>query len=131
MDATTGHESLTFMDGSLVYNQIRMYPVDEELMAFRTPKGVYCYKVIPFGLKNVSATNQSAMQKIFDDMLHKNFELYQLKMSPLKCAFGVTSGKFLGFVFHRHGIEIEQAKIDYVIALAEPHNMHEFKRLQG
>ncbi|GAA0153613.1 hypothetical protein LIER_11811 [Lithospermum erythrorhizon] len=79
-----------------------------------------------FGVKNVGATYQRAMQKIFDDMLHKNVECYvddlvvkslkienhpqdrrvvferlrryQLKMNPLKCAFGVTSEKFLGFV---------------------------------
>ncbi|KAL0350134.1 UNVERIFIED_CONTAM: Transposon Tf2-12 polyprotein [Sesamum radiatum] len=71
IDATTGHEALSFMDGSSGYNQIRMAPADEELTAFRTPKGIYCYKVMPFGLKNAGATYQRAMQKIFDDMLHK------------------------------------------------------------
>ena len=49
---------------------------DEELTAFRTPKGIYCYKVMPFGLNNAGATYQHAMQKIFDDMLHKNVECY-------------------------------------------------------
>ena len=99
------------------------------------PKGIYCYKVMPLGLKNAGATYQRAMQKIFDDMLHKNVECYvddlvikmrnrvdhledlkkvfdrlrryQLKMNPLKCAFGVTFGKFLGFILRRRGIEIE------------------------
>ncbi|GAA0160173.1 hypothetical protein LIER_16787 [Lithospermum erythrorhizon] len=52
MDATTGHEALTFMDGSSRYNQIRMAAEDEELTTFRIPKAVYCYKVMPFGLKN-------------------------------------------------------------------------------
>ncbi|GAA0146917.1 hypothetical protein LIER_06747 [Lithospermum erythrorhizon] len=159
IDATTGHETLTFVDGSSGYNQIRMNPADEELTAFHTPKGIYCYKVMPFGLKNAGATYQRAMQKIFDDMLHKYVEcyvadlvvksvkrkdhpkdlhavferlrLYQLKMNPLKCAFGVTSGKFLGFVVRRHGIEIEQAKIDAIVALAEPRNIHELKSLQA
>ncbi|KAL0416600.1 UNVERIFIED_CONTAM: Transposon Tf2-12 polyprotein [Sesamum latifolium] len=126
IDATTGHEALSFMDGSSGYNQIRMAPADEELTAFRTPKGIYCYKVMPFELKNTGATYQRAMQRIFDDMLHKNVECYiddlvvkskkredhlydlrkvferliryQLKMNPSKCAFGVTSGKFLGFI---------------------------------
>ena len=36
VDATTGHEALSFMDGSLGYNQIRMAPKDEELTTFRT-----------------------------------------------------------------------------------------------
>ncbi|KAM2388795.1 hypothetical protein ACFXTH_038191 [Malus domestica] len=76
VDATTGHEALLFMDGYSGYNQIRMALEDEELTAFRTPKGIYCYKVMPFGLKNAGATYQRAMQKIFNDMLHKNVECY-------------------------------------------------------
>ena len=42
VDATTGHEALSFMDGSSGYNQIQMNPKDEQLTAFRTPKGIYC-----------------------------------------------------------------------------------------
>ncbi|WJZ92797.1 hypothetical protein VitviT2T_011774 [Vitis vinifera] len=132
VDVTTSHEALSFMDGSSGYNQIRMAPRDEELIAFHTSKGIYCYKVMHFGLKNVGATYQRAMQKIFDDMLHKNVKCYvddlvvksrkredhlrdlcmvfdrlrryQLKMSPFKCAFSVTSGKFLGFIVQHRGI---------------------------
>ncbi|KAM1072805.1 hypothetical protein FF1_018023 [Malus domestica] len=76
VDATTGHEALSFMDGSSGYNQICMALEDEELTAFRTPKGIYCNKVMPFGLKNAGATYQRAIQKIFNDMLHKNVECY-------------------------------------------------------
>ena len=76
VDATTGYEALSFMDGLSGYNQIWMAPRDEELTTFRTPKRIYCYKVMPFGLKNAGATYQRAMQKIFDDMLHKNVECY-------------------------------------------------------
>ena len=76
VDATTGHEALSFMDGSSGYNQIRMNPKDEELTAFSTPKGIYCYKVMHFGLKNAGATYQRAMQKIFDNVLHKYVECY-------------------------------------------------------
>ena len=82
IDATTDYEAMSFMDGSSRYNQIRMSPKDEELTAFCTPKGIYCYKVMPFGLKNVGATYQRvvlyprtnilrAMQNIFDDLLQK------------------------------------------------------------
>ncbi|KAG9458862.1 hypothetical protein H6P81_003370 [Aristolochia fimbriata] len=62
VDATTGHEALSFMDGSSGYNQIRMDPKDEEKTAFRTPKDIFCYKGV--------------MQKIFDDFLHKFVECY-------------------------------------------------------
>ena len=49
-------------------------PKDEELTTFHTPKGIYCYKVMPFGLMNADTTYQRAMQNIFDDLLHKNVE---------------------------------------------------------
>ena len=71
VDSTIGQEALSFMDSSSGYNQIRIAPKGEELTAFRTPKGIYCYKVMPFGLKNVGAIYQRVMQKIFDDILHK------------------------------------------------------------
>jgi hypothetical protein len=114
---------------------------------------------MPFGLKNVGATYQRAMQKIFDDMLHQHVECYvddlvvkskekenhlqdlrlvferlrrfQLKMNPLKCAFGVSSGKFLGFIVRHRGIEIDQSKIEAILKMSEPRNIHELKSLQG
>ena len=76
VDATIGHEVLSFMDSSSGYNQIRMAPEDEELTVFQTSKGIYCYKVMPFGLKNAGATYQRAMQRIFDDTLQKIVQCY-------------------------------------------------------
>ena len=159
IDSTTGHEALSFMDCTAGYNQIQMAPEDQEATAFRTPKGIFCYKVMPFGLKNAGATYQRAMQTIFDDMLHKTVECYvddlvvkskkrvehiqdlrhiferlrrcQLKMNPLKCAFGVTSGKFLGFIVHHRGIEIDQSKIRAIQDMPEPKNLKELRGLQG
>ncbi|KAG9458170.1 hypothetical protein H6P81_002678 [Aristolochia fimbriata] len=64
------------MDGTSGYNQICMDPKDEELTAFRTPKGIFYYKVMSFGLKNASATYQRAMQNIFDEFLDKRVECY-------------------------------------------------------
>jgi hypothetical protein len=64
------------MDGFSGYNQIRMAPRDEEFTTFRTPKGIYCYKVMHFGLKSAGANYQRAMQRIFNDILHKNVECY-------------------------------------------------------
>lgn len=56
VDATTGQELLSFMDAYSGYNQIPMHPSDEENTSFITDRGLYCYKVIPFGLKNAGAT---------------------------------------------------------------------------
>ncbi|KAK1588714.1 hypothetical protein Q3G72_026322 [Acer saccharum] len=52
VDATAGHETLSFMDAYSGYNQIKMHRPDEEKTAFTTDQGLYCYTVMPFGLKN-------------------------------------------------------------------------------
>jgi len=64
------------MDGFSGYNQIKMYPGDEKHTSFRTPLGVYCYTVMPFGLKNTGATYQQAMNTNFNDHLWKTVECY-------------------------------------------------------
>ena len=52
VDATAGHELLSFMDAFSGYNQISMNPNDQEKTSFVTAQGTYCYRVMPFGLKN-------------------------------------------------------------------------------
>ena len=52
-------------------------------------------------------------------------------MNPLKCAFGVTSRKFLGFVVQHHGIKIDQSKIEVIEKMLEPQNIYELKSSQG
>jgi len=76
IDSTIGHETLSFMDCIMGYNQIQIAPEDQEATAFRTPKGIFYYKVMPFGLKNAEVIYQRAMQTIFNDMLHKTVEWY-------------------------------------------------------
>mgnify|MGYP003745750355 CR=1 FL=1 len=56
VDNTAGHALLSFMDEFSGYNQIKMAPEDMEKTYFITPWGTYCYKVMPFGLKNAGAT---------------------------------------------------------------------------
>ena len=53
---TFGYELLSFMDALSGYNQILMHPEDREKIAFIINRGLYCYKVMPFGLKNARAT---------------------------------------------------------------------------
>ena len=67
VDATSGHELLTFMDAFFGYNQIRMAPEDKEKTTFITNRGLYCYRVMPFGLKNAGVTYQRLVNKIFNE----------------------------------------------------------------
>ena len=45
-------------------------------MAFATKWGIFAYKVMPFGLKNVGATYQRAMIAMFHDFIYKIVEVY-------------------------------------------------------
>ena len=56
VDATTGHELLSFMDAFSGYNQMSMDPNNQEKTSFVTGKGTYCYRVMPFRQKNAGAT---------------------------------------------------------------------------
>ena len=55
VDSTAEHKLLMFMDAFLGYNQIKIAQEDQEKTAFITSQGLYCYKVMPFGLKNAGA----------------------------------------------------------------------------
>ncbi|KAL5559803.1 hypothetical protein UlMin_036014 [Ulmus minor] len=119
--------------------RIRMHEEDQEHTAFLTNQGLYCYKVMPFGLKNAGATYQRLVNKMFKDQIGKTMEVYvddmlvkslkmeehiqnlketfeilrryKMKLNPSKRAFGVSSGKFLGFMVNHRGIEANPAKI--------------------
>ena len=125
-DAAARHKILLFLDTFFERHQIPMHRPNTEKTTFITPHRLYCYDVMPFDLKNAGATYQRLVTKIFrsllgntmeayiNDMLMKSkeffdhtmhlqetFELlrgYDMKLNPLKCAFRVSSGKFLGFM---------------------------------
>ena len=76
VDATAGHELLSFMDAFSGYNQINMDPDDQENTSFVTGQGTYCYRVMPFGLKNVGATYQRLVNRIFHKQIGASMEVY-------------------------------------------------------
>ena len=159
VDATVGHELLSFMDAFSGYNQINMDPGDQEKTSFVTAQGTYCYRVMPFGLKNAGATYQRLVNRMFqkqigttmevyiDDMLVKSttvklhiahlseaFQIlreYNMKLNPAKCAFGVSPGKFLGFIINNRGIEENPDKIEAVLDMPSPSGIKEVQRLTG
>ena len=123
---------------------------DEEKKAFITPHGLYCYKVMPFELKNVGATYQKMMTKIFKPLVGRTVEVYiddivvksktreehahhlqevfhllrryDMKLNPSKCAFDVSAGKFLGFMVSQRGIEVNPDQIKAVMETPPPKN---------
>jgi hypothetical protein len=78
INAATGNKILSFMDGNAGYNQIFMAPEDIHKTAFRVPGavGLFEYMVMTFGLKNVGATYQCAMNYIYHDLIGKLVEIY-------------------------------------------------------
>ena len=129
---------LSFLDAFSGYHQIPMYSLDVEKTSFITPPPpppppppplpymLFCYNVMPFGLKNVGATYQRLVTKMFRPLLGKSMEVYindmlikskerlnhathlqqvfdllrtyGMKLNLAKCAFGVSAGRFLGFM---------------------------------
>ena len=76
VDNTAKNSRFSFMDGFSEYNQIRVAFKDREKTAFITMWGTFCYKVMPFDLKNARATYQRAMVMLFHDMMHEEIEVY-------------------------------------------------------
>ena len=157
VDATAGHELLSFMDAFSGYNQISMDSDDQEKTSFVTVQGTYCYRVMPFGLKNAGATYQRLVNRMFqkkigttmevyiNDMLVKSptakihiahlseaFQIlreYNMKLNPAKCAFGVSAGKFLGFIVNNRGIKANPDKRKVVLDMPSPSGIKEVQRL--
>ena len=159
VDATARHALFSFMDGFSGYNQILMAPEDMEEATFITEWGVYCYPVMPFGLKNAGATYQRAATTILHDMMHKKVKVYvddmivkskersehcsvlrkfferirkyKLRLNPKKCAFGVTSGRLLGFVVSQKGIEVDPTKAKAIVDMPPPRTEKEVRGFLG
>jgi hypothetical protein len=76
VDSTAGCETLCFFDVYYGYHQIAMCIADQLATSFITPFGAYCYKAMPFGLKNAGATFQRCMRRVFRDLIGRNIEAY-------------------------------------------------------
>ena len=133
--------------------------MDECKTAFMTERSCYCYKVMPFGLKNAGATYQRLMDRVLSPMLGRNVHAYvddmvvtsqekkhhaadleelfttiakyRLKLNPEKCIFGVEAGKFLGFLLTERGIEANPEKCAAIVAMRSPTTVKEVQQLTG
>jgi hypothetical protein len=159
IDSTVGCARLSFLDAYSGNNQIKLKKEDEEKIAFITPYGLFCYQVMPFGLKNAGATYQRMMQNCLGSQIGHNIQIYiddvvittrneeslisdlketfdnldryKLKLNPIKCSFGVSVGQLLGFLVSARGIEANLEKIQAILTMGKPAKLHEVQQLAG
>jgi hypothetical protein len=161
INAAPGNKILRFMDGNAGYNQIFMALEDIHKTTFRVPSVVELFEYLgmTFGLKNVGATYQRAMNYIYHDLIGKLVENYiddvvvkststgghledlrqvfertrrfGLKMNPKKCTFDVSVGQFLSFLVHERGIEIGLKSQEAVRTMVPPTTKRELQQLIG
>ncbi|RDX77596.1 Retrovirus-related Pol polyprotein from transposon 17.6, partial [Mucuna pruriens] len=141
-------EALIELERFSGYNQIQMAPEDKGKTTFIITWGTFCYKVMPFKLKNARATYQRAMITLFHDMMHKEVEVYvdamiaksktpdqhvedlhklfvrlrkyQLRLNLAKCTFGVKTKKLLGFIVNERGINLDLDKVKAIRNMPPP-----------
>ena len=156
VDPTVGHKLLTFMDAFSGYNQILMKE-DREKTAFVTSQGLYCYKVMPFRMKNTGTTYQRLVNQMLNKQIGRNMEVYvddmlvksreaktyladlqeafdtlkryKMKLNPTKCLFGVSLEKFLGFMVSQREIELNLEKVKAILDMVSPKIVKEVQGL--
>ncbi|GJY14948.1 reverse transcriptase domain-containing protein [Tanacetum coccineum] len=148
-----------FLDAYKGYHQIQMAKKDEEKTAFIISKGIFCYKKMPFGLRNVGETYQHLVDKAFHKQIGRNLEVYvddlviksrtedeivrdieetfktlreiNMKLNPKKCTFGVEEGMFLGYKVNTNGLKVCPDKVDAVLSLPSPKCLKDVQKLNG
>ncbi len=76
VDSKGDHVVCSLVDATFGYPWIKIDLEDEDKTTFIMDSGVYCYNVMPFGLKNTGATYQRLIDKMFKDLIGKNIEIY-------------------------------------------------------
>jgi hypothetical protein len=159
VDSTSGCDLLSFLDAYSGFHQIQMSREDRKHTAFVTVDGLYCYVLMPYGLKNALPTFVRAMSKTFGDLIRDKVEVYVddimvktkggstlvedltlvfdklratcTKLNPDKCVFGVSIGKLLGFLVSHQGIEANLEKIKVIEAMRPPACIKDVQKLTG
>ncbi|GKV30660.1 hypothetical protein SLEP1_g39449 [Rubroshorea leprosula] len=159
VEAASGNERLSLLDAYSGYHQVPMAPEDTDKTSFYASDEIYCYVMMPFGLKNAGATYQKMVTIVFRAQIGRNLEVYvddivvkslkardhltdleetfnnlrknRMRLNPAKCIFGVESGKFLGFMVSRRGIEVNPEKIKAVAEMEPPKSVKDVQRLTG
>jgi len=142
LDRLAGATVFSSLDLNSGYFQIRISEEDAHKTAFTTPIGHFEFKVLGQGLANSPATFQSVMNRMFAPYLHKFVVVYlddvmiyskdaasheqhleqvlrileenSFYAKKEKCSFNRTEVKFLGHTVGRHGLKVDESKIQVV-----------------
>ncbi|GKV45313.1 hypothetical protein SLEP1_g52418 [Rubroshorea leprosula] len=122
VEAASGNERLSLLDAYSGYHQVPMAPEDEEKTSFYAGDEIYCYVMMPFDVKNAGATYQKMVTIVFQAQIGRNLEVY---------VDDIVSGKFLGFMVSRRGIEVNPEKIRAIAEMELPKSVKDIQRLTG
>ena len=159
MERLAGQSFFYFLDGYLGYNQVLIFPADQEKTTFTCPFGTFAFRHMPFGLCNAPATFQRYMLAIFSDMVGQFLEVFMddfsvfgssfdhclqnltkvlkrciemnLVLSWEKSHFMVHEGIVLGHIVSARGIEVDKAKVDIISKLPPPNSVKQVRSFLG
>ncbi|GKV49958.1 hypothetical protein SLEP1_g56680 [Rubroshorea leprosula] len=157
VEAASGNERLSLLDAYSGYHQVHIALEDEVKTSFCVSDEIYCYVMMPFGLKNAGATYQKKVKIVFQAQIDKNLEVYvddivvkslkaedhltdlgetfdnlrkhSMKLNLAKCVFEVESGKFLGLLVSKRGMEVNLEKIKATEEIKPPKSIKDVQRL--
>lgn len=154
-----GSKMFSLLDGFSGYNKVLVTPEDRLKTTFKTKWGTYVYRKMPFGLMNVGATFQRAIDIAFIGLLGKSVVVYLdyvtffskersehiihlkkildkchkygVSLNPKKFIFFITEGKLLGFVVLKNKMMIDPEREEVIAKLPPPHNKKSMQPFMG
>ena len=159
LEKLAGQTYYCFLDGYSGYNQIGIYPGDQEKTTFTCPEGTYAFRRMPFGLCNAPATLQRCMNAMFSELVGDYLEIFMddflifvssfesclshltrilqlciqfnLLLNWEKSHFMVQEGIALGHQVSKRGLEVDKAKTEVIKSLPLPSNLKEVRSFLG
>ena len=159
LESLSGATWFSSLDLKSGYWQVGMHPEDREKTAFTTGRGLWQFRVMPFGLCNAPATFERLMEKVlaglplsvclvylddilvparsFDDHIQNLRTVFSrlqeanLKLSPKKCTLFRRQLKFLGHIVSEKGVATDPEKLEAVMTWPTPTNVSEVRRFLG
>lgn len=159
LQALTGAQWVTTLDAVAGFTQLTMTDTAAEKLAFRTHQGLWQFRRMPFGYRNGPGVFQRIMQNVlapflwifalvyiddivifsltFEDHVTHLDQVFSaiasanITLSPPKCHFAYQSLLLLGQKVSRLGLSTHKEKVDAIVQLAEPQNVHDLQVFLG